>query len=253
MAKTNAKPAAKTTAVAVKPPAGEVAVPSYIRQGAAARGAENVGMEDLVIPRLLVLQDGSPMLKRSDPKYNDEADVGMLTNSVTGELYGDALHVVPVFYTKQYLVWRKKENGGGFLGAFNSQVEAEGRVKQEQNKQGLEIVDTPQHLCLLIKDGKTEEIMLSLPRTKAKVSRQWNSMAKLAGGDLFSRVYKVTTAEETNTKGTFYNFVIAPIGFAPEHAYRAAEALYEKVSSGQRRVVMDVSDEGHEDGDDSGM
>ena len=219
------------------------AVPDYIANGQ-SRGSENVGMDDLVIPRLIVLQELSPMCKRNDPKYNKDAAPGMLVNSVTGEIYGEEAHVVPVYYNKQWLVWRDQKQGGGFLGAFNSSNEAEARIRQEENRAGLEAIDTPQHLCLVLRpNGKLEEIMISLPKTKAKVSRNWNSMIKLAGGDSFSRVYKVTSVEESKNNNDFFNFDIKPIGFPSEPLYRAAEALYKKISSGERRIVVDHDDD----------
>ncbi len=251
-----AKSQSSKNAVATRPTAensmvvSDQAMPSYIANGT-ARGSENVGMDDLIIPRLIVLQELSPMCKRGNPKYNADAEPGMLVNSVTGEIYGTEAQIVPVFYNKQWLVWRDQKQGGGFLGAFNSPGEADARIRQEENKAGLEAIDTPQHLCLVVRPGgKLEEIMISLPKTKAKVSRNWNSMIKLAGGDSFSRVYKVASVEESKNNNDFWNFDIKPIGFPSEPLYRAAEALYKKVASGERRIVVDNDDDdGHHQDD----
>lgn len=208
------------------------------------RGAEGVGVEDVIIPRLELIQGLSPALKKNDPKYIPGAEMGMMNNSVTRELYGDSVLVVPVFYMKQWLVWKDQKRGGGFAGAYDSPTEAQTRADEEGGKkEGWEVLDTPQHLCLLLNQqtGKAEEIMISLPRTKAKVSRAWNSMMRLAGGDTFARVYKVTSAEETNKQGQqYYNFVITPVGFAPEWVYRQAEDLYKRIISGKRKVVVDM-------------
>lgn len=253
------KPAAKSAATqaknlpAVKEDFGIIATgdaPDFIKQGQ-ARGSENVGMEDLVIPRLVVLQELSPMCKRNDPKYNKDAEPGMLVNSVTGELYGSEVHVVPVHYSKQWLVWRDQKQGGGFLGAFNSQQEANERIKQEENRAGLEAIDTPQHLCLIMRPGgKLEEIMISLPRTKAKVSRNWNSMIRLTGQDSFARVYKVTSVEESKNNNDYWNFNIVPVGFPSKGIYLEAEKLYARIASGERKIVVD-NDDSHVGGEGS--
>lgn len=222
-------------------------VPEYLQGATQARGSENVGMEDIVIPRLELIQGLSPAVKPGDPGEIDGAKMGMMNNSVTRELYGDTVYVVPVYYTKQWLVWRArkdkkgKSQEGGFFGAFNTPEEAQARADKE-NDESIEIIDTPQHLCLLIKDdGTTEEILISLPRTKAKVSRKWNSQVRLAGGDRFSRVYQIGTVLEKNSQGDFYNFDIKMKGYPAKELFKKAEALYNSVAAGDRKVVMDVS------------
>ncbi len=219
-------------------------VPDYIRQDS-QRGSENVGTEDIVIPRLEVIQGLSPAVKRGDPKYIQGAQAGMLTNSVTRQLYGDSVTVVPLFFTKQWLVWRDQSKGGGFAGAYDTQQEAEARVTKEGGeKEGWAALDTPQHLCLLInpETHEAEEIMVSMPRTKAKISRQWNSMIRLAGGDRFSRAYTFGTALEKNDKGDYYNLTVALAGFPSKDVYVKAEELYKRIASGARKVVMHTDD-----------
>jgi len=222
-------------------------VPDYIKQSG-QRGSENVGMSDLVIPRLEVVQGLSPAVKRGDPGHIQGAAPGMLNNSVTRQLYGESVIVVPLHYSVQYLVWRDRKHGGGneggFFGAYPTMEEAKARAAEEGGEaKGIVVVDTPQHLCLLInpETRAAEEIMLSMPRTKAKISRQWNTMVRLAGGDRFGRVYKVSTIFEKNAKGDFYNFHIEQVGFPTKELYAHAENLYEKIRAGERRVVMDTS------------
>lgn len=222
-------------------------VPDYLLN-AKGRGSENVTMEDMVIPRLEIVQGLSPAVKRGDPGFIQGAQMGMMNNSVTRKLYGDAAFVIPVYYTKQWSVWRKRkdEDGksqeGGFFGSYNTPEEAQNRADQEGDP-SIEIIDTPQHLCLVLDEetGDIEEIMVSMARTKAKVSRKWNSMVKLAGGDRFSRVYKLGTVLEKNSQGDFYNFDVKLLGFPSQMLFKKAEELYNSVTLGGRKVVMDVS------------
>jgi hypothetical protein len=192
----------------------------------------------------------SPAVKRNDPKFVQGAEIGMMTNSVTRELYGEEVLVVPVFYTKQWLVWKDKKQGGGFFGAYDTPEDGNARARQEGGTgAGVEAIDTPQHLCLLLnnKTGSVDEIMIPLARTKAKVSRNWNSLIRLGDGDRFSRVYRIKTVEETNQKGDFYNFSIESVGFPPQPIFKRAEELYERIASGSKKVVMHVDAEADED------
>lgn len=209
-----------------------------------ARGSENVTQEDLVIPRLEIVQAISPEVTEGAPEYLPNAKPGDLINSVSKRIYGRESFVVPVHYVKQWLVWLDRNKGGGFRGAFPSPQEAEDKVKEEGGKAaGFEAIDTPTHFCLLVdrETGAVDEIVLSMPRTKAKISRQWNSMVKMAGGDRFSRVYRVTTQMEKNAKGQFYNFAIAQSGFPAKVLYDKAEKLYLMIKKGDKRVVMDTT------------
>lgn len=246
----------ETTEVATTDAASSVilhqdTVPGYINQSS-ARGSENVTTDDLVIPRLEVIQGLSPAVKPGDPGFIKGAAQGMLNNSVTRQLYGEHCYVIPVYFTVQYLVWRDRKRAKelgteqtGFFGAFNTADEAQARLEQEEGGQdkALEVVDTPQHLCLILNPDtrNCDEIMLSMPRTKAKVSRQFNSMVKLAGGDRFGRVYKVSSVLQKNSQGDFYNFHIEQVGFPALPAYRQAEELYKAVRAGDRRMTMDTS------------
>jgi hypothetical protein len=227
-------------------------VPDYIKTDGEQRGSENVGQDDIIIPRLEIIQALSPQVKEGDPGYMEDARPGMLINSVTKQLYGKEVMVVPVVYTKQWLVWRKRKDKdgkaitGGFFGAFNSPNEAEDRMEREGGENNsIEVIDTPQHLCLLVnfQSGSVDEVMISMPRTKAKISRQWNSMIRLAGGDRFARCYRVTSGLEKNSAGQdYYNFVVAQSGFPAKVLYDRAEKLYEQIQAGARTVAMDVAD-----------
>jgi hypothetical protein len=72
-----------------------------------------------------------------------------------------------------------------------------------------------------------------MSKSKMKVSKRWNSLIRIAGGDCFSRVYKVTSVSEKNARNEeYYNLSVAPAGYAPEEYYRRAEKLYNDIAGG---------------------
>lgn len=237
-----------TAAVLVQPN-----LPDYIRNDQPARGSENVTTDDLIIPRLELIQGLSPAVKRGDPGFIQGAMPGMYNNSVSRQLYGEDCTVIPVHFSVQHIVWRDRQLAkqlgisaeGGFFGAFNTPEEANARAEQEGGEEAaITVIDTPTHLCLILnpETGGWEEIMIPMPKTKAKVSRQWNSLVKLAGGDRFSRAYKLTSVLQKNARNEdFYNFAVELLGFPSKDAYQQAEALYEAVAGGKMRT-MDFAD-----------
>lgn len=212
--------------------------PEWAKNGS-GRGSENVGTKDIVLPRLEIIQAQSP-IKDEKP---DEAVEGHLFNTVTTEILGDMVFIVPIYYRMEYLVWKDQDAGGGFFGAFDYEDQAHKRkddlVKDGEDPALLEVVDTPVHYCLLVDPNTlaTQQIVISMPKSKAKISRKWNATIQLAGGDRFSRVYKVTTFKDKNKQNkTFFNYVVQPAGFPPEEVYREAEKLYGMFKSGEVRA-----------------
>lgn len=232
----------KTTQVAKKDESSVIIsteMPSWLaNQQGPARGMEEVTANDVIIPRIELVQSLSPARDKTSAAYIQGAEEGSLFNNVTRDLYGSEVHVIPVVYKKQWLVWKDRKQGGGtqgFRGAFNSELEAKAKIRElEATEQGLETSETAQHFCLVLKaDGSMEEAVISMAKSKLKVSKRWNSLMRIAGGDSFSRVYKVSGIVEANAKGEkYHNLAIAQVGFAPEAAYRKAEALYNQIGSG---------------------
>lgn len=236
-------------------------VPEYMRnQTGPARGSEEVGREDMVIPRLEIVQAQSP-IKETNPRGIID---GMMFNSASAEVYPDEVYVIPVFFRKEWLVWKHKDEGGGFFGSHATEADAKARVEQEiendpdlagESKDGkpmLQIIDTPVHYCLLVDPedpSVCQQIAVSMAKTKAKVSRKWNSMVEMFGGDRFSRVYKLTTFTDENKNGDkFKNFVVQNAGYTPEALFRRAESLYELIKKGGIRAGHDqvIDNEGEQ-------
>lgn len=219
--------------------------PDFMGEGS-GRGQEGVGVDDLTIPRLSIIQDLSPQRKKNDPAYIDGADSGMMFNSVTNELYGDAVKFVPCFYRKEWVVWKHQDEGGGFNGAFATQAEASDFMKANDmigplTKKGeplYEANDTGQQFGIILhEDGRMEEVCISLSKSKRKIDRQFNTQIKLAGGDRFEKVYEVSAVEDQNAAGQdYYNFHTHPLGYVNQETYVAAEKLYDAISAGERDV-----------------
>lgn len=241
---------AQTTAVAPRPStagAGRDAVPDYLNQGQ-SRGSENVEMQDLVIPRIELVQALSKCLEEGTAEWIEGATAGMFYNSVTRELYGKSVLLCPTFFKKQYLAWRDRKKGGGFGGAFDVASDAHEAISVKTDKEGRnnsdewEAVETAQQIVLVVspEDYSTSEAVLSCARTKVKVSRQWNSLIRVNGFDRFSRIYELFSTDEQNPNGDRYkNIAIRYVDFAPVAVYKAAEALYLSIASGAVKVKID--------------
>lgn len=228
--------------------------PSFMKDGP-KRGSENVTHADMVIPRLEIVQSLSPARKKDHADYIDGAEEGMLFNSVTRELYGTDVQVVPCFYLKEWLIWKDRKKGGGFRGAYPSEDAAKAAIRDLKDQDGkpespddFTAMDTAQHFCLLIlPNGKAQQIVLSMSRSKMKVSRKWNSLMTLSEDDSFAKKYTVEVVSEVNKNNQdYYSYKISPGPYVTEQVYMAGEALYNLLKAGGAsadRSGMDVEDE----------
>ncbi len=211
-------------------------VPAFLlaRQNEQARGSENVGAEDLVIPRLELIQALSPCLIESESGYIDGSKPGQLFNNVTRELFGNEVQVIPVFFKKEFIVWKARKLGGGFVGAFATADAAEAARQAQEKPDDHQVNDTANFFCLKVDAaGKMSEIVVSMAITKLKIARTWNSLIRLAGGDSFSRIYTIGTALEKNKQDQpYFNFSVKTGPFVNADQFDRAEKLYEAVKSG---------------------
>ena len=91
--------------------------------------------------------------------YIDGAKPGDFINSVTNENYGTELYVINVHFKEDFVLWRKRESGGGLIGTYTSQSAALDHLAKEGLKaEDHEIIQTQSHL-LLRKDPETGELL----------------------------------------------------------------------------------------------
>lgn len=224
-------------------------VPEWLKQGQ-ARGAENVTTDDMIIPRIELIQALSPARKKTDPAYIEGAEEGMLYNNVTRQLFGESVTVVPVYYAKQYLVWKDRKAGGGgsngFRGAFSDKMSADNAIAA-LGEEGLEAIDTAQHFVLVRVGDEWQEAVISMAKSKMKVSKRWNSLIRMTQTDSFARAYKLSAVTETNARNeSYFNFNVNPLGFVTKDVYERAEKLYETIRSGAVKVSADYDAEAGE-------
>lgn len=199
------------------------------------RGNEGVSTADMTVPRLEICQSLSECRKKSSPDFIPGIEEGHLYNNITRQVYGDSVQIVPVAFKKEFLLWRDLKAGGGFGGAFDTMELAVAALGAMEKPDEYEIVDTPQHFVLVIdpETGSVSEAVISMAKSKAKVSRKFNSLIRLNEGPRFSRVYLLKgVSDQNNTGQDYFNVGIDNLGFVTEELYKRAEGLYELIKAG---------------------
>lgn len=217
----------KSTAVALF--GDKETMPAHVASGHGL-GNENVGKDDVAMPYLNVLQALSPQIESLEG-----AKAGQLHNSITNELY-DAVYVLNLFYSREFAVFKKRDLGGGFEGAYTTDEEARAHIRDNLDGKfsDFDVVETARHICLLLDDsGKAiQPVILNLSGTKVRVSKAWNAeiSVKCGGADRFAAVWKLATVRQKNTKGSWHNLSVEFAGWAPEPLYNEAKEYYKAVA-----------------------
>lgn len=220
-----------STALAI----AESNVPAHIKnvQGV-GRGNENVGAH-VTIPRIKLLQKMSDEVDKHHPNYVKGAEPGHFLNTLTGHNYGEDLYAISITFKNEFVVWRKRESGGGLLGSFASNLEAQEAINAQEKPQDYDITETHTHV-LLLKDPETGElepspVIMDFASSKLRISRNWNSQIGMKGGDRFAGLWNIKSVAVENRMGNaFMNLDVAFVGWAQEEDYKIAESLYEQHS-----------------------
>ena len=78
-----------------------------------AETGHNMSNDDMMIPRLRILQTGSPQVNKREGQYVEGAEAGHIFDSVSNKAYdGEAgLTVVPVSYRTTFIEWKADRKG----------------------------------------------------------------------------------------------------------------------------------------------
>lgn len=206
-----------------KPPA------EYDFSADAGAGMEGVRPDDLSIPFLVILQDGSPEVKKTHPEYAVKgikgATAGMILNTLTKEIYNpdiekDCVVFVPCFYQKLFVEWKPRESGGGIVKSHPDDRLLQNTKKNDKGQDVLpngNIIQTTAYFFgFVIKDdGEAVRCVIGLSSTQLKKARALLSLAssiKFEGPNgkftppLFAHKYEASTVPENNEKGSWYGW-----------------------------------------------
>ena len=223
------------------------ALATFDMEADAAQGAQNISQEDLALPFLKILGQLSPEVNKRDGKYVDGAEPGKIINTVTNELY-DTLNVVPCHYKRQYIEWQDRGTSTGAPVAMHeadSDIVSQttrGKDYKDRLPNGNYLDNTASHFVLTL--GNTPQTaLISMKSTQLKVSRKWNSMMmgiKMQGKNglftppTYSHIYKLSTVQMSNDKGTWFGWDVAKVSPVEDKAvYDMAKSFAESVGKGE--------------------
>lgn len=244
------------------PPPG-TGQPAFLATKVAADAGKGVSTlaEDNIVPLVRVLQALSPQCNKRDPDYVEGAEAGSiwLRNSGLPAISGETGFLFqPCFFSKAVLEWVSRDGGGGLVAQHAERPESAREVDDPKNANrkrwvmpnGNELQETRNHVgYVLLPDGSAHPYVIPFSGTGHTVSRQWMVLLnqKQINGNKapgFASLYRLTTKERHNAKGTWFVFAVADAGWVttPEE-YERGSALYDSFAKGEKSIEADTADE----------
>ncbi len=276
------KAASKKKALAKR---GSAALATYDYGEDAGKGYEGTSQADFAIPFLTVLQSLSPEVTKGQASYMEDAEAGMLMDTVSKMLFDgdDGIVIVPCLTSHVFTEWVPREEGGGGGGGFRGVHETDSEiVKRCQSEakdgfgklptgDGTELVETFYIFAIVLDSVDATEasgfFMIPFTSTKISVYRKFMQRLRQVKGNppLFANRVLITSVPDSNKKGNFYNFkltaavddelvasLIPPVdGKTPSKIIAAAKQFKEQIAKGAVRGAYE-SVEGSGEGDASG-
>ena len=233
---------------------GDISSDSLIK--AVGKGLENVSNDDITIPRLAVVQAGSPQRKKKDEKYIEGAEEGHIFNTVTNQLYDvEGITVIPCGYKKSYVEWVPRESGGGLVAIHD--MKPEGTTVDPKTKKSFlgenQIVDTAEHFILIKNDDTWEPAILTMTSSNLGVSRKWNTLLKMKKINIkgqmveppsFLYMFKLATINAENDLGSWFKYKLDEVGqVSSKEIFGQAEALSDSINTGKVKASEPVDTE----------
>lgn len=187
-------------------------------------GTEDIGADDVRLPRLGIAQGLSPQITPGDGQFIDGLRLFDMFNDLTSEVYGRGpITFVPVRRDVRRIEFVPRSEGGGIVDL--NVPKDDDRMKWSVGEGGVRIppkaTEFVEFVVLLLRPGKAPEpIVLSIKTTNKwnkRASDQLTTFIKLRNAPIYSGLYTVDTLTPAkNDQGTFGVPVCKNAGFIPK-------------------------------------
>lgn len=218
---------------------------------ASGKGNENIDTTMVTIPRIKLLQDMSPEVKKSSDRRVEGAEPGMLMLSSGGEVFNE-LYVLNLKVRSGYVAFSEEskmpframvtgdDGDDGMFSSIDSALKAldfagveREKIETEPGKQGPKdgytVLESHRHYILVV-DPETGKIKtpanMDFIKTKVAISKQWNTIIATQAGDRYSSVYRIGSKVQSWNENSWYNYDISWHGYATEALYGEADKIF---------------------------
>lgn len=212
------------------------------------KGMENIGADMLTLPRVKLLQDISPEVKKSSDRRIDGAEPGHIMLTSSDDVY-DEIFVVNLKLKTGIMAFNLdtkmpfRPMGSEYADGLYPDKEKliadmihEGinpdLIHEDPTvdaKTGYQVQESHRHSLLII-DPETAKVKtpaaMDFTRTKVKESKNWNTQIATQGGDRYSALWRISSKVQTWNDYSWYNYDIKFHGWLTDELYAEADKVF---------------------------
>lgn len=252
-------------------------VPAFMKNDL-GMGKENIGKDDIEIPRLKLIQGLSPELET----YND-LKAGYYLHTASETIFDQPFRAVPIFMDRQFILWRPRDAGGGILARAPDGIhwqpgEGEFTVKLDKKDGGATVTwkmaktvqqsglanwgtmdpndpNSPPAATLMYNfvlafpdEPDLMPAVLTFQRSSIKMGRRFNTKLKTVRAPLFGCVFTFSSFDDSNGSGQgFKNVNVTGAGMVEDPALYDQYKAYHQSLAEKGLQIKDVDTLGDED------
>lgn len=228
----------------------------------AGQGLESIGLDDMQIPFMRIVQPLSPQLMKKDIKFIDGISAGDIFNNVTGDFWeaDEGVVVIPFAYQMKYLEFQLRESGGGYLGELDPTDPDIRRTQRMGSNEilpsGNELVRSAQFLVIAVdSEGRTSQLICDMKKTQMKIAKAWNTRRAglqimhptegLFNPPIWMTAWRLKSVQESNDKGTWFNYAVSNVDIedVPASAVALAKSKFELFQKGEIKTSGATAEE----------
>lgn len=241
--KTASKEEPKNEALEKVNPASMVA-PDFVEQSTA--GTENIGHDDIQMPRLALAQKMSPEVDKLQEKFIEDLEPGQFFNNVSQRIYGEGpIRFIVIRADRPRGIEFKPLDQGGGIVDFNVPLND---PRMQWGADGSKPVATKFYDFIIMlfepeQEFHGEMIALSLKSTGIKVAKRLNTLIKqrVKNGrpaPIYSGLYSLKAGVGQSKQGPYSTYEITNAGFIPdEETYNTAKAFHQTIAD--KNIIID--------------
>jgi hypothetical protein len=208
---------------------------SLAKAGQMPQGISEMSREDIIIPRVKLLQALSPeVVECSDGSKRP----GMLVDNITGEIVPP--NFSPIFFYRTWLRFNPRDSKAP---GYDSNFGAGDLIWQTSNANDPRVIEgdkfgpngerplATKFLCFLSRfEGYPTPIVVGFANTSLRAGQQLLTQLMMIKEPIYSRRFELTSKHVKNDKGAFYVLQVKPLGKTPEDALATCQEWYDLYS-----------------------
>lgn len=237
-------------------------VPEFLRSEIGHyTGMEKVEQSDILLPRLGLCQALSPQKRKSNSAYIESLQEGQLFNTVTQEIYGEELDIIPLFFFKNRIKFFPLDEGGGIDCQSKNAIDG-GRINRlcsacQYSVWGNGVRDgdgankpplcTIYHNFMSFIPADMTPIAISYKASGLKLSKQLLAQQRLARLPMFAKYYHISVVTMKDGDNEWFEKKITPSKFVDKMMFEEMERQFQALK--EMDISVDIT--GESEGDTS--